>query len=636
MFLPLSMQKVYIQMMAEDVPDAALVLAQLGVFQPEISDEYSEQLPESPATLYREHLQSSLAQLQKILKHLDINITETSAVDSSPITLPELVGIDQWLGHLWHECSQHDESIRRNSEQRKRLQQLRTTLDEFSNLDIDLDLLHSQHQFLDLRVGTLPETELDRIKEAVGIADYTATHFFSIDGTAHVLLAGPVVNRADIDKTLEVAGWHAMAVPPEFHGHPDQVRSLLESRSNEIDTRLQDVTEQISYVRQVHEARLLDIAQVLTLASPYAELAQSLRVRGELALISGWVPKRSVADLRNLLTSHFSDCVVLTSRDPLPEELTLVPTALHHRHWLKPFTTLVKGYGIPSYDEFDPTLLFTLTFVLMFGMMFGDVGHGAVIATGALLMRRVLGQFTILMIIAGLMSVVFGFIYGSIFGNEHVIAPLWISPLSDPVRMLSLAVYWGIGFILVATILTISNRFRQRRFHLALFNSDGMAGLALYLGLMFAAYQWIINGQLGTLELLFVLLPMTLISIVNWRKYRQASTGERVLVVIIEGFEAVMSYVSNTLSFLRVAAFSLNHVALAIAVFTLAGMLDQFGYWVTVVLGNVFIIVLEGAIVMIQILRLEYYEGFSRFFSGNGREFRPLVLPSNGIQLINS
>jgi V/A-type H+-transporting ATPase subunit I len=100
----------------------------------------------------------------------------------------------------------------------------------------------------------------------------------------------------------------------------------------------------------------------------------------------------------------------------------------------------------------------------------------------------------------------------------------------------------------------------------------------------------------------------------------------------VEGFETIINYVSNTLSFLRVAAFSLNHVALAIAVFTLADMLGTAGHWITILLGNIFIIVFEGAIVAIQVLRLEYYEGFSRFFSGDGREFRPLVLQKWKVQ----
>lgn len=77
---------------------------------------------------------------------------------------------------------------------------------------------------------------------------------------------------------------------------------------------------------------------------------------------------------------------------------------------------------------------------------------------------------------------------------------------------------------------------------------------------------------------------------------------------------------------MRVAAFSINHVALALAVFTIADSLGTTGRWITLVIGNLVILGLEGAIVAIQVLRLEYYEGFSRFYSGSGRAFQPLVL----------
>ena len=157
-------------------------------------------------------------------------------------------------------------------------------------------------------------------------------------------------------------------------------------------------------------------------------------------------------------------------------------------------------------------------------------------------------------------------------------------------------------------------------------HGKGLAGMLFYLGVLFGAWRWVAQGRFGLLETVAVVVPLGAILAYKWHE-NQIPMGEKILVVLIEGFETVINYVSNTLSFLRVAAFSLNHVALAIAVFTLAGMLDTAGHWITVVLGNVFIIGFEGAIVAIQVLRLEYYEGFSRFFSGDGREFRPITLP---------
>jgi vacuolar-type H+-ATPase subunit I/STV1 len=68
--------------------------------------------------------------------------------------------------------------------------------------------------------------------------------------------------------------------------------------------------------------------------------------------------------------------------------------------------------------------------------------------------------------------------------------------------------------------------------------------------------------------------------------------------------------------------------ALSIAVLTLAEMMGATGHVITVILGNVFVLVLEGGIVMIQVMRLQYYEGFSRYFSGEGHEFSPLRLRS--------
>ncbi|MCP4041550.1 MAG: ATPase, partial [Gammaproteobacteria bacterium] len=150
-----------------------------------------------------------------------------------------------------------------------------------------------------------------------------------------------------------------------------------------------------------------------------------------------------------------------------------------------------------------------------------------------------------------------------------------------------------------------------------------LAGMLLYAGGIYSGFRWLGEGIFGTPEALALLIPMVVILTYKWRR-QESPLGERVLVVAIEGFESMMNYLANTLSFLRVAAFSLNHVALAVAVFTMAEMMGTLGHWLTIVLGNLFIIVLEGAIVTIQVLRLEYYEGFSRFFSGDGREFKPL------------
>jgi V/A-type H+-transporting ATPase subunit I len=108
-----------------------------------------------------------------------------------------------------------------------------------------------------------------------------------------------------------------------------------------------------------------------------------------------------------------------------------------------------------------------------------------------------------------------------------------------------------------------------------------------------------------------------------------AGRGLHVLEGAIEVLDGTMRYVANTISFIRIAAFALAHAGLFIAVFSLAETLGRMGgggvvYWVTIVLGNVVMILLEGLVVSIQIVRLEYYEFLSKFFHGGGEPFKPL------------
>ena len=96
-----------------------------------------------------------------------------------------------------------------------------------------------------------------------------------------------------------------------------------------------------------------------------------------------------------------------------------------------------------------------------------------------------------------------------------------------------------------------------------------------------------------------------------------------IVQTFFEMFEVLLSYFSNSLSFVRIGAFAVSHAAMMEVVLMLAGAEAGSPNWVVVVLGNIFVCGLEGLIVGIQVLRLEYYEMFSRFYKGTGREFKP-------------
>jgi V/A-type H+-transporting ATPase subunit I len=189
--------------------------------------------------------------------------------------------------------------------------------------------------------------------------------------------------------------------------------------------------------------------------------------------------------------------------------------------------------------------------------------------------------------------------------------------------MLTVALIWGVLFLTLGSIIAISNRFLSGDQTAALFGPGGVVSLVLYLALLGGLVSLAQGQGFPLAATILSLLALAVLVVARWRG-SEGSIGERIFTTIIETFEIVNNYVASSLSFLRVAAFSLNHVALSLAVFTLADGMGLVGHWITLILGNIFIIVLEGVIVTIQTLRLEYYEGFSRYFYGDGTPFRPL------------
>jgi V/A-type H+-transporting ATPase subunit I len=622
------MKRVELSLLRDDAPQAALLLANYGSFDPEYCEASPEQLPELPGETWRQAHAEARAHLDKILAHYGIREPERIAEPMRPVILQQLYETGAWLKTVWSKCSEAQERMRSLREEHRRALQLLKSLDQFMNVSVDLALLEKKSALMDVRVGTLPRANLGRFEEAIRLAGYVAIPFYSGEEQVHLIIAGAGGQAQEIERVLQAAGWRMLDVPDEFRGHPDEVRRDLDERL----ARLLDQQKREDERRRAEpkldrlRERLLDAAQLLVRSAPYAELADLMRGRGSLATLGGWVPASQLPRLKQMLAENFGKRFVLHARDPRPDETGLVPSAIVHHRWLQPFARLVLNYGVPRYGEIDPTVLFAISFVLMFGMMFGDVGQGATIAIAGFMLRRKFGQYAPLAIAAGISSAAFGLLYGSVFGYEHTFPALWMPPLSDPMRMLGVALGWGISFIMLATLLTIRNRFADGRLREALLDSHGAAGLLLYAGLLGAAWRYASAGEINTAALLTAVVALTAMSVHTWQHNPSAPLGERLLIALMESFEAIMAYVSNTLSFLRLAAFSLNHVALAVAVFTVGEMLHETGYWLTVVLGNVFILVLEGAIVAIQALRLEYYEGFSRFFGGDGRAFRPLTL----------
>lgn len=607
-----------------EAPKAAYLLAKYGIFTPEHSVLGSYNPANSNAQRYHDATGQARAKLDRLAAHYQ-QLPLPAATPSEPPNLQELGEINAWLDEVLHVT----DACRTQREQFAREQRhdaaLLDELKPFSTLDLDLTQLTRPKRFIETLIGSVPESDLAALSEQLSQAGGIVEMFGRQAGRAYLVVICPQLRCLLSRALLERHHWREIHLPDEFSGRPQQIKS-------ELNNLCQRITQRVDRLEQAHqhafagiEERLAEVVKAINLAEPYACLVGETvtGVDGKLQ-IRGWIPQRNLKRLQGQLAASLNQAYRLNTRAPLQGERESVPSAMRYPTWLGPFADLVRGYGVPCYGDFDPTLFFTFSFTAMFGMMFGDIGHGLLIVLAALLLRGQARRFRSLLLAAGAAACVFGGLYGSVFGLEGVIEPLWVAPLSDPILMLQAAVGWGIAFLAATQLIMLYNRMAARNWSAALFDVGGVAGLLLYLGGVLAA--WLaITGRSGVEWAAGVAAGgFVLILIYHCAQQREPWPG-RFLLSLMDSLEAVFSDFVNTLSFMRIAAFSISHAALAMAIATLSAELSDAGQVVMMVFGNLLILFLEGAIVAIQALRLEYYEGFSRYFTCFGREFKPLL-----------
>ncbi len=362
-----------------------------------------------------------------------------------------------------------------------------------------------------------------------------------------------------------------------------------------------------------------------------------------LYVLSGWIPEDMLAGLRvNLERLAPRTAIMVQELKNAPIRGISIPTKLKNLPIIRDFQDIVAIYSLPSYGETDPSLIVALTFILFFGFMFGDVGHGILLFLGAsLLQKKGIFKKSLAHVIksASVSSMVFGVLYGSVFGMEDkIIKHVWLSPMHQTNTLLSIAVYIGIGFVSLGLLLNMIQQYRRGDFGRLLFDGNGLAGLAFYWLAALVGYAYLTGTKLpipttyilwGLLGLVLLMLFRDVLARVVLRQRHDDAHKESVALIFFEMLHSLMGFLSNSASFVRLAAFALNHVGLSLAVFMLADMVHALPggmvlQGIVLVLGNLVIVVLEGLIVFIQILRLEYYEFFSKFYQGGGTPFKPI------------
>ena len=419
-------------------------------------------------------------------------------------------------------------------------------------------------------------------------------------------------------------------VPLVFKGV--SLGEIIESLEFEIWRLREEIAEcrrQLGKIKTKYGNELSLLLPLLEESAKVYRVMSKFLVLGTGYVISGWVPQSKIKKLKDRLKREkgrvYLEQECAESLIARGFSIKDIPSYLGHK-LLNPFEKILKFYGIPAYHHFDPTLFMALSFVVMFGMMFADLGHGlSLILLGIVLsffkrLRNAFGMF----LFCGTSSAIFGIIFGSCFGKETVWQPLWFSPMRNPQRFLLIGIGWGVIMITLGIILNILQNLRNRKVKKAVFSQWGMISLTFYwmaLYFIVVRVRYNLNISWGKTLIIFF-LPLFILTLGNLLgRVRKDMTG-----VIFAPVEMVLDLVTNTISFVRVAAFGLAHAALGGCVYLIANSLGNLlAVKESIILeGNIGIILFEGLIVFIQVLRLEFYEFFSKFFHLEGKEFRPL------------
>jgi len=459
-----------------------------------------------------------------------------------------------------------------------------------------------------------------------GVYFTPAMHAEAVDATFASLKFEPIAISAAIDEYTGNTSWSEYenctgGTPHAIIRHWQSTHTQLQ---NEISTLSRNILN-----GTVNRPQRLAIAcrQVKNLYSAFdVKKFANISPGGSMFTFSGWMTEK---DAQQLEAEIDGDNLTLFSYNDTPD--VTPPTLLTNPPVVRQFEFFTGLYGLPANGEIDPTPILAITYTLLFGLMFGDVGHGAaLVILGLFIRHRWRVPLGGIMATAGASAIVFGFLYGSIFGFEDILPALWRRPAENIGGTLMFAVWLGVGLIVLSMLLNMYVSFKRRRVCELLFGANGVAGLVFYGAVLLIAVRVFVQGlpitgvvvSVAVFPLVFVAFRHPLERFMAGKNPIGNGVGEFAFGTVIELFETLLTYITNTISFVRVGAFAVSHAGMMHVVLQLSqGAAGR--NWVILILGNVLVLVIEGLLVGIQVLRLDFYEIFSRFYTGGGRRFAP-------------
>lgn len=614
-----------------------------GYFQPinvpEFYPKTKDLVPYSERNPYSEPIKKLKNVSQLLGKSLEF--TDITKFNAEPSSIIEFVNNFESKVKLLD--SGKKEIIKTINENEKSL----NIIKRFCGLNLNLDEIFSC-EYTKVRFGRLSKESFKKI-EATKKDSYIM--FFPCseeEGYYWGIYFAPIGNLKEIDDFFSELYFEYIDISEElFLKTPEESVSSLEGKIKKDKEALKKVELEIDDFYKIQKEQVSRFYSKLNEFNTYFLIKKYSYIHNESFLLMGWIPEENELEFCNIL-DEIDGIEYSVNEAETKKEEELVPVKLKNNKFSKPFEVFVKMYGLPKYNEFDPTTFVAITFTLLYGIMFGDLGHGLVLFLAGIFLKK-FKNFSLapIMTRCGISASLFGTVYGSVFGFEDALNPFYkliFGLKSKPIEVMSAesipkiigaTIFLGVILVILAMIINTVSAIKAKDIENGIFGPNGVCGLIFYVSVLVGAIAQLALGvkmftplyivSLVVLPLLLILFKTPIANLILKKDlFGGQSFSEYLMQNFFEMFTVILEYVTNTVSFLRVGAYVLVHAGLMLAVFIMAEMFPGMLYYLVLLVGNVFVIGFEGLLVGIQVLRLEFYEIFSRCFSGGGSEFCPV------------
>lgn len=556
----------------------------------------------------------------------------------------QMISMIRDLNHEYLERIERKERLKKHEEM---LKEKLNVLEPFRPLAMNLhDVMN--YRYMRVRFGRIA-TDYYRKLEKYLFEDLNAVFMEGTRNENYVYGCYFVANAdaSKADSIFNSLHFERITLSKDYIGTPAQACESLQQDISHAREQIQDVEDGIAELIQSRASQLAGARRRLE------ELSNNFDVRKMAArmeegegkedyyILCGWMGEEDVEAF--LKEAEKDDRIFVVVEEDREKFFGEPPTKLKNPKLFKPFEMFIRMYGLPAHDEMDPTMFVAITYTFIFGAMFGDVGQGlCLFVLGGLIYLKKKMSLAGIISIAGLFSTFFGFMFGSVFGFEDVLPALWLRPVEAMTSLpfigqlntvFVIAIAFGMVLNILVMLFQIANAVRAHDTENLWFSNNGVAGLVFYGFLVLTVVLYMTGHKTpgNILLAIFLGIPILLFlfkePLTNLVKHNQKKIEGGKVMFLVQGFfelfETLLSYFSNTLSYVRIGAFAVSHAAIMEVVLMLSGAQDGSPNWIGVVIGNIIVCMLEGLVVGIQVLRLEYYEMFSRFYKGSGREFKP-------------